>query len=123
MMTAYGELEDAVSAMKLGATDYMKKPVDLDELVLTLSKVMQTQKLNQQLNYSQVRETHGIEPITMIGHSRSMMDIRQQIERIAQLVAKSVDDHPVILVSGETGTGKDVIARLYHQSGSWYQRH
>ncbi|MCX4188398.1 sigma-54-dependent transcriptional regulator [Methylophaga sp. OBS4] len=122
MMTAYGELEDAVSAMKLGATDYLKKPVDLDELVLTLSKVMQTQKLNQQLNYSQVRETHGIEPITMIGHSRPMMDIRQQIERIAQLVAKSVDDHPVILVTGETGTGKDVIARLYHQSGSWYQR-
>ncbi|RKZ94109.1 MAG: sigma-54-dependent Fis family transcriptional regulator, partial [Gammaproteobacteria bacterium] len=42
VMTAYGELDDAISAMKLGATDYLKKPVDLDELVLTLSKVMAT---------------------------------------------------------------------------------
>lgn len=122
MMTAYGELEDAVAAMKLGATDYLKKPVDLDELVLTVSKVMQTQKLNQQLDYSQIRETHGIESVNMIGFSRVMVKIRQQLEQIAGLVDKSRDDYPVILVSGETGTGKDVIARLYHQSGSWHQR-
>jgi len=122
MMTAYGELEDAVSAMKLGATDYLKKPVDLDELVLTLEKVMQKQKLNQQLDYSKVRETHGTEAVTMIGHSRVMMDLRQQVERIAQLIDKSSHDYPVILVSGETGAGKDVVARLYHQSGSWRKR-
>ncbi|WP_438971635.1 sigma-54-dependent transcriptional regulator [Methylophaga sp.] len=122
MMTAYGELEDAVSAMKSGATDYLKKPVDLDELVLTLAKVMQKQKLSQQLDYSQVRETHGIEPITMIGFSQSMQKVRQQIDRIASLVEKTGQGHPVILVSGETGTGKDVIARLYHQAGDWRDR-
>lgn len=62
IVTAYGELEDAVAAMKLGATDYLKKPVDLDELILVLSKVMQTHRLSQQLDYFQVRETHGTEP-------------------------------------------------------------
>lgn len=122
MMTAYGELEDAVSAMKLGATDYLKKPVDLDELVLTLSKVMQTQKLSQQLDYSQVRETHGIEPVKMIGNSEVMQRLRQQVEHIASLVDKSRQDHPIILVTGETGTGKDVLARLYHHLGNWRHR-
>lgn len=122
MMTAYGELEDAVAAMKLGATDYLKKPVDLDELILTLSKVMQTQKLSQQLDYSQVRETHGSEPVTMIGFSRSIQNVRQQVERIASLIDKTEQEHPVILISGETGTGKDVIARVYHQTGTWRNR-
>lgn len=122
MMTAYGELEDAVSAMKLGATDYLKKPVDLDELVLTLSKVMKTRQLNQQLDYSQVRETHGIEPVRMIGDSPVMQRLRQQITHIASLVDKSRDEHPIILINGETGTGKDVLARLYHEVGSWRHR-
>ena len=122
VVTAYGELEDAVAAMKLGATDYLKKPVDLDELVLTLSKVMQTQQLSRQLDYSHVRETHGNEPIKMIGQSPVMLRLRQQLEHIAGLVDKSRHEHPVILISGETGTGKDVLARLYHELGSWRNR-
>ncbi|MTI63651.1 sigma-54 dependent transcriptional regulator [Methylophaga sp.] len=122
VVTAYGELEDAVAAMKLGATDYLKKPVDLDELILTLSKVMQQQQLSQKLDYSQVRETHGIEPVRMIGRSRVMQRLRHQLEHIAGLVDRSQQEHPVILISGETGTGKDVLARLYHDLGSWRDR-
>lgn len=122
MMTAYGELEDAVLAMKLGASDYLKKPVDLDELVLTLSKVMQSQKLSQQLDYSQVRETHGTESVTMIGDSPVMQRLKEQLAQITALVNKSQDAHPVILVCGETGTGKDVLARHYHQLGNWRDR-
>lgn len=119
MMTAYGELEDAVRAMKLGATDYLKKPVDLDELVLTVNKVMQTQKLSQQLDYSHVRETHGSEPVVMVGQSNAMQVIKQQMERVIQLVDRAQTEYPVILINGETGTGKDVLARYYHQSGKW----
>lgn len=122
MMTAYGELDDAISAMKLGATDYLKKPVDLDELVLTLAKVMATQKLSQKLDYSQIRDSHVIEQITMVGTSSALTNVRDQINRIAKLVDKSTDNHPVILISGETGTGKDVAARLYHQFGSWHKK-
>ena len=122
MMTAYGELEDAVSAMKLGANDYLKKPVDLDELVLTLTKVQQGQKLNQQLDYSQVRETHGNESVIMIGESPAMQALRQQIDHIVRLVNNSQQTHPVILITGETGTGKDVLARIYHQQGNWRSR-
>lgn len=122
VVTAYGDLEDAVAAMKLGATDYLKKPLDLDELVLTLSKVLQTQKLSRQLDYSQVRETHGNEPVKMIGRSQLMLNLRQQLEHITALVDKSRDEHPVILINGETGTGKDVLARLYHELGNWRNR-
>lgn len=122
VVTAYGELEDAVAAMKIGATDYLKKPVDLDELVLTLSKVMQRQQLSQQLDYSQVREIHGNEPVRMIGISQVMQRLRHQLQHIAGLVDRSQQEHPVILISGETGTGKDVLARLYHELGSWRDR-
>jgi two-component system, NtrC family, response regulator AtoC len=122
VMTAYSELDDAISAMKLGATDYLKKPVDLDELVLTLSKVMATQQLNQQLSYSQVRDRHVLDKIEMVGSSEAVNDIRNQINRIAQLVDQSSDNPPVILIRGETGTGKDVVARLYHQAGSWHKK-
>lgn len=122
VMTAYSELDDAISAMKLGATDYLKKPVDLDELVLTLSKVMVTQRLSEQLNYSQLRDQHALEQVAMIGSSKTISNIRNQISRIAQVVDKSTSSHPIILIRGETGTGKDVAARLYHQSGSWHKK-
>ncbi|NOQ80904.1 MAG: response regulator [Methylophaga sp.] len=122
IMTAYGELDDAISAMKLGATDYLKKPVDLDELVLTLSKVLVTQEITQRLDYSHIRDSQAVDSATMIGESRAVYDLRHQIKRIAQLVSKSTDNHPVILIRGETGTGKDVTARLYHQSGSWHDK-
>lgn len=122
VMTAYGELDDAVSAMKLGATDYLKKPVDLDDLVLTLSKVLATQQLKQQLTYSHARDRQVLDTIDMVGDSKAANDVRQHLARIAQLVAKSADNHPVMLIRGETGTGKDVAARLYHQLGDWHMQ-
>jgi len=122
IMTAYGELDDAISAMKLGATDYLKKPVDLDELVLTLSKVVANSQIKQQLDYSHVRDSQTVDKTTMVGTSKAVTALRKQIARIAHLVEKSVDNHPVVLIRGETGTGKDVAARLYHQSGSWYDK-
>ncbi|NOQ93103.1 MAG: response regulator [Methylophaga sp.] len=119
IMTAYGELEDAISAMKLGATDYLKKPVDLDELVLLLSKVLANKQISQQLDYSHRRDRQVTDKTTMVGASSAITALRQQIKRIALLVDNSTESHPVVLISGETGTGKDVAARLYHQSGSW----
>jgi DNA-binding NtrC family response regulator len=55
VMSAYGELEDAVSAMKLGASDYLKKPIDLDELLLNVEKVFDKNELTQKLTYSASR--------------------------------------------------------------------
>lgn len=122
MLTAYGELEDAVNAMKFGATDYIKKPVDLEELMLTLDKVQQTQQLNQKLDYSKVRERRRIDSGTMIGHSQLMQDKKRQIERIVQLMNQSANESPVVLITGETGTGKDVMAQYFHHTGDWHNK-
>ena len=61
VMSAYGELEDAVSAMKLGASDYLKKPIDLEELYVNVKKVIEKNELTQKLSYSEKREQHSYE--------------------------------------------------------------
>ena len=65
VLTAYGELEDAVAAMKLKALDYLKKPIDLDELLLTVEKALSKIELERRLDYSKQRESHTIEKRTL----------------------------------------------------------
>lgn len=116
VMTAYGELSDAVNAIKQGATDYLKKPVDLEELLLIIQKAENANKLNSSLDYSRQRNAHAVEGVEMLGDSHAMRSIKLQIERIAQLVAVGDAVPPTVLINGETGTGKDVAARLLHAS-------
>lgn len=116
VMTAYGEVSDAVSAMKQGAIDYLKKPVDLEELLLVVEKAQRSNSLKHQLDYSRQRDSHAaVEGVEFIGESTAMRAVHGQIERIAQLVSVSEGIPPTVLITGETGTGKDVAARLLHQ--------
>ncbi|SNR99820.1 DNA-binding transcriptional response regulator, NtrC family, contains REC, AAA-type ATPase, and a Fis-type DNA-binding domains [Methylobacillus rhizosphaerae] len=115
-MTAYGEVTDAVHAMKSGATDYLKKPIDLDEMLLTVQKAQQAAQLKHHLDYSRQRNAHAIERVELLGDSEEIKEIRAQIERVAQIAARSDAVPPTVLIQGETGTGKDVAARLLHLS-------
>jgi len=118
VMSAYGELEDAVAAMKLGATDYLKKPMDLEELLLNVEKVFDKDELTRKLTYSAKRELHAVEEVDFLGECPAINSIREQVKRIAQL-SQSVDTiPPTVLILGETGTGKDVIARLLHANSA-----
>lgn len=119
MMTAYGELEDAVAAMKLGANDYLKKPVDLDELMLTLEKVMQAKRTREQLDFSQIRGQKANEPVNFIGTSDKLSKLKQSLSHIANMMDNNEDGCPVLLLTGETGSGKELAAKWFHQSGSW----
>lgn len=114
VMSAYGELEDAVSAMKLGASDYLKKPIDLDELLLNVEKVLNKSELTQKLTYSTKREQHATEMVDFIGRCEPIKEIAVQVQRIAQLSQAATTIPPTVLILGETGTGKDVVARLLH---------
>ena len=67
VMSAYGQLEDAVSAMKLGASDYLKKPIDLEELIINVEKVLDKSELAQKLTNSTKREQHATETVEFLG--------------------------------------------------------
>lgn len=118
VMSAYGELEDAVAAMKLGASDYLKKPVDMDELMINVEKVLDKSQLSQKLAYSTKREQHAVEGVAFIGECEAIMEVRKQVEQISRLTEATDTIPPTILILGETGTGKDVAARLLHENSS-----
>lgn len=115
VMTAHGDVGDAVSAMKQGAIDYLKKPVDLEELLLTVAKVSRSVELKNQVDHSRERDTLAIEGVDLLGKSAAMQSLRAQIEQIARLSDVKDVIPPTVLITGETGTGKDVAARLLHQ--------
>ncbi len=120
VMTAHSEVSDAVNAIKLGAIDYLKKPIDLEELLLIVQKSENTTKINHSLDYSRQRNSHATqhssEGAELLGSSVSMQSVRTQIARISQLVLLEDAIPPTVLIMGETGTGKDVAARLLHLS-------
>jgi len=116
VMTAFGDVTDAVNAIKLGAIDYLKKPIDLEELLLIIQKNEKTTDLQASLDYSRQRDTVVNESVQLIGESAAMQSVSQQITRIAQLSALSDAVQPTVLITGETGTGKDVVARYLHAS-------
>ncbi|MGF1645268.1 MAG: sigma-54-dependent transcriptional regulator [Thiotrichales bacterium] len=113
VMTAYGEIEDAVAAMKLGALDYLKKPLDLNELLLVIERAARQSAANRRLEYSRQREARAGAAVEMLGESPSLRAARERLEQVAML-ADRAGDPPTVLLLGETGIGKDLAARLLH---------
>ena len=112
IMTAYGTIEGAVQAVKLGAFDYLKKPVDLEELKLLADRARETSQLKQELSYYRRRAANELPFSDVIGDSPSLRSVLDQARQIAAL-----DETPPVLISGETGTGKGLVARTIHASG------
>ncbi|MBI3074376.1 MAG: sigma-54-dependent Fis family transcriptional regulator [Deltaproteobacteria bacterium] len=108
VVTAFGTVEDAVQAMKLGAETYLPKPVNLDALKAVLEKALEKRKLLQEtrLLREQVREKYKFENI--IGNGPEMMAVFSTIERVAPSRAS-------VLIEGESGTGKELVAAAIHQ--------
>ena len=111
IMTAYGSIENAVTAMKLGAYDYLTKPINPDELLLRVNKVLEKKSLREEVNRLRER-LQGREQLQgIVAQSVAMRRILQIIERI------SIQDIPV-LITGETGVGKEIIAQALHNTST-----
>lgn len=105
MMSAFGEITDAVEAMKLGAQDYIIKPFDLQEFIIRLKRIIENQGLKE-LVESGRRESQVFGD--WIGESPQIVDIKKMVEKIAPTPS-------TVLITGESGTGKEVIAKALHR--------
>jgi len=110
IMTAYGTIEGAVEAVKLGAFDYMKKPVDLEELKLLADRARENAMLRQELSYYRRRAANEVPLTGLLGQSPAILAVMDQVRQVAEL-----DETPPVLITGETGTGKGLVARSLHQ--------
>jgi DNA-binding NtrC family response regulator len=109
IMTAYGTIEGAVEAVKLGAFDYLKKPVDLDELKLLADRAREHFQLRQELFYYRRQAARDVPFAGVVGESPTLRAVLDQARQIAAL-----DETPPVLIIGETGTGKGLVARTIH---------
>jgi two-component system nitrogen regulation response regulator NtrX len=104
IMSGHGTVETAVEATRLGAYDFIEKPISLAKLLLVVNRALETEKLQQE-NLGLKRQAQPVsEPV---GKSRLMQNVREQAQRIAQ-------HNTWVLISGEPGTGKEVMARYIY---------
>ncbi len=108
VMTAFGTVENAVEAMKLGAVDYIMKPFENQELLLTVEKALKLRRLVAQNRLLKEDASRGRGFGSIVGDSRPMRQVFELVEKVAATKA-------TVLITGESGTGKELIARAIHQ--------
>ena len=107
MMSAYGTLDTAIEAMKLGAYDYISKPFKPDEIILTFRKAEERERLRKEneILRKEVKKEYSFENI--VSKNEKMQGIFEVIQKVAQYKS-------TVLITGESGTGKEVVARTLH---------
>ncbi len=110
MMTAYGAMDTVVKAIKLGAYDYLTKPLDLKKVKVLIRRALEAQELTQEVASlrSKLKEKYQLENI--VGKHPKILEVYKMIGRV-------MDNKATILIIGETGTGKEIVARAIHFNG------
>ena len=111
ILTAYGTIENAVKAMRLGAFDYISKPVDLDELDLLLERIIENKNLKSEIALlkDQLKEKFKID---------SFVSNSPRMEEVLSMASRAADSKATVLITGESGTGKEVLAKSIHFASS-----
>lgn len=109
MVTAQGEISTAVEAMKLGAADYILRPFDLEVLEVAIAKALDVQRL--QLENTYLKSSAQGEVEGLVGNSDAMLTLKKMIAQVAP-------EKATVLIAGETGTGKELVAKAIHAASS-----
>jgi len=109
VLTAHGAVDSAIEATQLGASDYLQKPFDVREVTLAVERTLANARLKSEVHYLRRREREGYgEFIGSAPVLRPLFDVLKRLESV---------DAPTVLITGESGTGKDVLARSIHAQG------
>jgi len=109
LITAFGTVNNAVEAMKLGAADYLLKPLNADELKLVIRRALEHQQLLDENRYLRNLADTGFRFENLVGRSRKMREVFDLALQVAQ-------HDTIILLTGESGTGKELLAKAVHQN-------
>lgn len=115
ILTAFGDIKNAVEAMKQGASDYLTKPFDNDGMILTLRKALEIRYLNKELAILRKRTDDSYKGSGIIGSSKEMKEVFDQVKIVAPT-------NLTVLIQGESGTGKEVIANMIHRASERAER-
>jgi len=107
LMTAHATVDNAIAAMKLGAFDYLQKPFEVEELLVAARRALEHQRLRGHHRYLLSEREEEFDHYGIVGRSRVMQEVMRVLERVAR--SKST-----VLITGETGTGKELAARAVH---------
>lgn len=110
MVTAFGDVEDAVEAIKLGASDYVAKPLVFDDILLKIERLLQFRRLADENRFlhTELGECYSVEGI--VGESNALREVISKVERLAESRTSA-------LIEGESGVGKELVARAIHYGG------
>ncbi len=108
VVTAYGDVPSAVRAMKLGAYDYLTKPFNNEDLLYTIKRALERRELLSQVEHLRTQLESEVPLREVMGSSQKVQEVLQQIQQVAR-------SNFTVIIEGETGTGKEIVARAIHQ--------
>ncbi|HEV7555566.1 MAG TPA: sigma-54 dependent transcriptional regulator, partial [Kofleriaceae bacterium] len=108
VMTAYGAVDSAIDALRAGAEDYLTKPLNFDELLIVVDKVLANQAMRRETAQLRRRVRDRVAPGNMVGSSPPM-------QRVFEIVDQVAPSRATVLITGESGTGKELVANAIHQ--------
>jgi len=109
MISGHGDVETAVQALKMGAYDFLLKPLDLNRILITTKNALESKTLKQETK--QLRKRVAAKGMQMIGESPAIMRVREIISKVAPTEAR-------VLITGPNGTGKEVVAHMIHENSA-----